>query len=490
MNRQGLTRIAFDCVIFLIAVVGTYTAKLADRPITAVLIFLTGVILIAFRSGLASGLTAAIAASIIYNFFLSEPTFRFGFTTADEAVPLLAFNVSAILAGVLVGRLKDSARRAYDAQSETAFLLTVSDRLQSAVKVEDVEAAIRSILPRQSVRSVEIFLTKGKGYVRPSTGDKAYDPLKPFLDETEMQTDFGRPIILELAGARGVLGLVKFRHTETVADRDLIANLQSVAALLALAVERCLLLEEVAETRVAARSESLKDALLSSVSHDLRTPVTVIQAAAEALRSSEVRLSENQREAFVSSIVDQCRRLDRYTAELLDVGQIQSGITPDQLEILELNEIVRLAIKHAKAAHPSIEIKWRLPQGAVYVRANGAMLEQAIYNVIDNAHKFGGDRAPISLELSSNDTSAMIFVTDSGPGIFEDDKDHVFSRFFKSGSIKGNHGMGLGLFITRGFVEAFSGTIAIDSPAIGDRGTRVSIQFPLAEVCEEMAALQ
>ena len=120
----------------------------------------------------------------------------------------------------------------------------------------------------------------------------------------------------------------------------------------------------------------LKDALLSSVSHDLRTPVTVIQAAAGALRSSHVSLPEEDRQRFLGSILEQCGRLDRYTSELLDVGQIQSGITEEQLEIVDLVEIARLAMKHAKSAHPSANLEHDLRSESVYVRARTGNLQR------------------------------------------------------------------------------------------------------------------
>lgn len=488
MTSSVLLRSALDLLIFLMAVACTYAAQQADRPITAVLIFLTGVILIAFRSGLVSALIAAVAASFVYNFFLSEPTFKFGITSADAAVPLLAFNLAAILAGALVGRLKDAALKAYHAQSETAFLLTVSDRLQSALKLDDVETSIRGIIPHEGFKSVEIFLAKGDAYVRPSDDDNELDQLAPFFDDAVSNIEAGKPIILELIGARGALGLVKFRLVDTAINRQLLPNLKSVAALLSLAVERCLLLEEAAEAKVAAKSEILKDALLSSVSHDLRTPVTVIQAAAGALNSGQLTLSESDRQNFLTSILDQCARLDRYTSELLDVGQIQSGIGEEQIDVIDLAEITRLAMKHAKTAYPSLLFDQDFAPGSPLVRANGAMLEQAIYNVIDNAQKFGGEAGAIKIRLSCTRSHAKLTVVDGGPGIAARDQSQVFERFFKGGRSGSKIGMGLGLFIAKGFVEAFSGTITVQSPLGSSHGTEVTIELPLAQSADAAKA--
>jgi two-component system sensor histidine kinase KdpD len=480
MSSQTVQRVAIDLAIFLIALLGTHYAQNADRPITAVLVFLTGVIVIAFRSGLVSALIAAISASLVYNFLLSEPTFRFGITSADEAVPLIAFNVAACLAALMVGRLKDSARKAYEAQSESAFMLTVSDRLQSAVKVEEVETAVRGVIPRQGVTSVEIFLTRGKAYWRPSTGEVEFDTLKPLMEEeADTTTSRGKVVIVELEGARGSLGFVKFRLSEPLADRQGSSKLQSISAMLALAVERCLLLEELAEARARVRSEALKDALLSSVSHDLRTPITVIQAAAGALGSSQISLPPEESVRLLSSILEQCARLDRYTAELLDVGRIQAGIAEDRLETVNLTEIVGLAIKHTRAVHPQVTIERSLAPGPHYALANAAMLEQALVNLIDNAQKFGGDAGPVTVSLANDGSVAKIAITDRGPGIHAEEREQVFTRFFKGKRSGAKAGMGLGLYIAKGFIEAFDGAIAVESPLNGEHGTRVVVALPL-----------
>lgn len=485
VRTKDMFEIGFNAAIFLAAAIGTHQAQSADRPITAVLIFLTGVILVSARSGVFGALFAAIAASVTYNFFLSEPVYQFGVTTADEIVPLAAFNISALVAGVLVGRLRDSANRAYLAQSETAFLLTVSDRLQSAISVEEVEAAIRGIIPTQGIRTVEIYLTHGNAYLRPTTGQIEFDQLQPFIGEGGADISREKVVILELEGVRGSLGIVKFQVAGEGEYQAKLPNLQSIAALLALATERCLLLEEVTEAQALTRSEALKDALLSSVSHDLRTPVTVIQAAAGALNSKEVSLPVHDQQTLLAAIIDQCRKLDRYTAELLDVGQIQSGISGNQLETVDLHEIVQLAIKQARSAHPTIWIERNLQRGSVYVKANAAMLEQAVYNLIDNAYKFGGPESPILIELVPDGKRVTVSITDNGAGLEVQERERVFTRFFRGNAKPDKSGMGLGLFIAKGFVEAFSGTIEIESPIAQGKGSRLLIHLPLVTIAEQ-----
>lgn len=467
-----------DCAIFLVAAAGTHLAQLADRPITGLLIFLVGVILIALNSGLIAALVAAVAASVVYNFFLSEPIFEFGVTTLDEAVPLIAFNLTAFLTGTLVGRLRDTANRAFRAKSETEFLLAISDGLQRAMKLEEVETAVRRRVPSQGVTSVELYIAQGDEFRRPGTGDlvRGFDPVIDGTDEGHSR----QFVVLELVGARGVLGFVKFEHPDKLEDRIDGPDLKAVSSLIALAVERCLLLEEVAETRAQAKTEALKDSLLSSVSHDLRTPITVIEAAAGALVSPKIKLPMDQQSVLLKSIIEQCRRLDRYTSELLDVGQIKAGISSRALEVVDLKELASLAIRQFRNLYPAVEIRRDFDRGPVLVNAHPTLIEQAIFNLLDNARKYGGCNE-CSIGIHAGDAIASLSVEDNGPGIDGSDLDRIFERFFKGGKQQNVEGSGLGLSIAKGFVEASGGNIEAESPVSEGRGTRIWLRFPLIE---------
>jgi len=465
-----------DLGIFLAATGATYFAQSIDRPITAVLVYLCGVILIAVHSGLLIALAGAIAASLVYNFFLSEPVFEFGVTTVDETVPLLAFNATALLTGILVGRLKDTALRAHRASSDAAFLLTISDRLQSALEVSDVENALRDLLPTQGVKSVKIFLSKGEIYIRPSTGEIKSDRLDPLLEDVGTDRS-GKSVVLELIGARGALGIAKFEFTDDLESRPKIPDLQSITSLLALAVERCLLLEQLAERHAQTRSEALKDSLLSSVSHDLRTPITVIEAAAGALISSQINLPDAEKEQLLETVIEQCHRLDRYTSELLDVGRIQAGFETTAMQPTDMRDVANLAIRQLQATHPDIAIDRKFESSPAIILGNAALLEQAIFNILHNAAKFGG-AAPIAVATSSKDGIVALTISDNGPGVPSAEQSRIFERFYKS-NLERREGTGLGLYIAKGFVTACGGVIGIVSPIENNSGTSFILEFPL-----------
>ena len=141
-----------------------------------------------------------------------------------------------------------------------------------------------------------------------------------------------------------------------------------------------------------------------------------------------------------------------------------------------------MAIKQARSAHPTIWMERNLQQSSLYVKANAAMLEQAIYNLIDNAYKFGGAESPILIELESDGKRGTVAITDNGAGIEVQERGRVFTRFFRGAGKRDKAGMGLGLFISKGFVEAFSGTIEVESPVAHGKGTRFLIRLPLVSV--------
>lgn len=468
-----------NIAIFMTASIATYLLQVIDRPISSVLVYLAGVILIAVRSGLVWALATALLASLFYNFVLTGELFELGVTTLDDAVPLVAFVVTALVTGMLVGRLRDSAHRADLARTHSEFLLDISDSLQSVMQVEDIEAAVRMRLPKRGLTSVRIFVADGGCYVHPPTGDKV--PQAAVADGAAMEgygVD-GQQLHV-LRGARGPVGLVAYDLESEVAAEDGATDLQSITALLTLVYERCQLLGELAEARGRERSEALKDALLSSVSHDLRTPVTVIEAAAGALVSPQITLPEAERERFLEAIIEQCRALDRFTGELLNVGRIEAGIAADELEPTDLRDVVGLALEQALSTVPDVEFRRELGSDAIIIAARPTFVEQALVNLLQNAAKYAGTE-PISVTMTEGGGKAVLSIHDNGPGIPEEDQPRIFERFYRAANSSDQSGSGLGLFIAKGFIEACLGRIEVRSPVNAGRGTEVVVTFPMLQ---------
>jgi two-component system sensor histidine kinase KdpD len=477
-TRARILRIAIDASIFGLASLGTYVAQTFDRPITAALIYLVGVIFVGARSGLAHGVATAIAASAAYNFFLSEPVFRFGATSADELFPLIAFNLSAVLTGALAGKLKDSARKARAAESEIAFLLRLSDKLQKAISAADAVRAARAILPFGQLIDLEVFILKdGKFTPSEAMGELPETP-HALLLETRQNYASRRFQSFPLMGSEGEIGLVNFELGEQSGDMPA-PDLQGAANILALAIDRCLLLEQLATSQALQKSEELKTAILSSVSHDLRTPLTAIEAAATSLRSFDDTLSRGQKAKMLATISEQCRKLNRYTANLLDMGRIQSGIPAYMFMDVDVIEILGVVLGSIRQSYPAQEFVKNVQFDTAVINANPAMLEQVIFNIVENAVIHGASLHPIAIGLEADETDCYLTVTDHGPGIPREEQPLVFTKFFRSRSVPNHTGNGLGLHIAQGFAEAFGGSITIISPHKDGQGTRISVRLPL-----------
>jgi len=478
---RGLRSSIVAALIFAAVTAGTAGAQGIDRPITAVLIYLTGVTVIGALSGLRTGVAAALAASVIYNFFLSGTAFRFGVTSADELVPLLAFNLSAVLTGALAGRLKDSERAARLAEAHSGFLLRVSDKLQQAIRTDEVARFAREAFPAEGVSDLEIFVARGSQLYALGGEGEPVPPLEALMSSGGSDISHRGFRVFELKGSSGQLGMVKFLIQGKADAGDNLPDLQGVANLLSMAVDRCILLERLSETRALQRSEELKSAIISSVSHDLRTPLTAIEAAASSLRSFPDSLPVEHKDTLLLTIEEQCRRLNQYTSNLLDMGRIQAGISPSQFDDVDVLDIVGVVLGSIRLMFPEQRIEKRFALTSAIVRANPAMLEQAIFNIVENALLHGRSLEPLEISIHAEGKYCTIAITDQGPGIAKDDQPHVFDRFYRSEQPANRRGSGLGLYIADGFIRAFGGAMALVSPVDDAGGTRMIIRLPLTQ---------
>ena len=211
----------------------------------------------------------------------------------------------------------------------------------------------------------------------------------------------------------------------------------------------------------------------------MTAPKSAIEAAATSLQSFDERLSPADRAEMLATIGAQCRKLNRYTANLLDMGRIQAGIPAHQFVEVDVVEILGVVLGSLREAYPAQEIAKQITVETAVVRANPAMLEQAIYNLAENAILHGASDRPVFLVLTRVGEGVVLEVVDFGPGIPRDEQGLVFDKFYRSRATSHRDGAGLGLHIANGFVEAFGGSVAIVSPHYRQRGTKLVVELPL-----------
>lgn len=246
---------------------------------------------------------------------------------------------------------------------------------------------------------------------------------------------------------------------------------RALESLLAANAERDALEAEAIEARALRRSDELKTALLRSVSHDLRSPLTAIVAAGEALSSPS--LSGEDRAALADAVTTEGGRLSRLVDNLLDLSRLESGAAEPRRDWVSMEEVARVA---AEQACPDGSYRLAIDADAPLVRADAAQLERALFNVIENGHRHSGGR-PVTIRGRQVQDRLVLRVVDTGPGIPEPELSRIFEPFHRGAGADGHGGSGLGLAIARGFVEANGGRLWAES--LPGQGTSFVFELPL-----------
>jgi two-component system sensor histidine kinase KdpD len=468
--------------IILVSCTAAFVAEARFGDVAGALIFVLGIVVAGALGGLAAGLIAALAAFLLFNLYFAEPILTLRLATGSDIAPLVVFSLCAVVAGVLAGRLKDRAQAASHSNRQLAGLLEASEALQSAVRISDIAGALAAMPSRETGIRMRLFRVRG-------TELMPIDPREedgPWLNAARLCHDGGKAMAshggltaYRLAGSEGPVGIIVV--AQMGADALDPAYMSGLVTLVALALERASLSEMIAESRANARTEELKTALLSSVSHDFRTPLTAISASASSLIDYRDRLDHETSMRLLRGIVDECERLNRYTANLLEMSRLEAGGTPRPLQTLSVSEMLGTVVQRVRQRAGARRIGRFLGGADLLVNADAALFELVLVNVLDNAILYSEDGTRIQIESEEDDGFCRIIIADEGQGIPEDELGRVFDRFYRIARAEPSpRGSGLGLAIARGFVEALGGTIEAASRGIDDRGARIVIRLPLA----------
>ncbi|MGN6850444.1 MAG: sensor histidine kinase [Sphingomicrobium sp.] len=472
-RRNIATGVGAGLLVLALAVV----ADQHGRPVTAALLALFSVTIVGATLGVRGGLVAGILASFAYNLLLTEPILTFTPPSSDDLLPILALNVCAIASGIIAGRLRDRATAAELSRRLVADLLAFSQALQPAATLEQIEdVAVRHI---GRGGPVALFI-EIDGSLRSPTGSVAGAELAAEVFHGGMhELRSSEHLALALASAERRIGVVVVDAThDEVAGQDI----RNFLPLLALAVERSLLAAELSEAEAIKWSEKFKTALLSSVSHDLRTPLAAISASASSLSSLSAELDRGTKNDLLRTIQEQCERLDRLTTNLLNIGRIEGGLEVEHMPFVDAVEVLGSALGKVRQLHSTHRFDKDFRAGFATVRADEPLLEQVFINVLENAavHTAPGTRVKVSSECS--DRSVVISIEDDGSGIPERERGRIFDRFVQGTSERRSHsGSGLGLSIARGFAERVGGTIQVASAAAPLKGAKIEIRLPVAQ---------
>jgi two-component system sensor histidine kinase KdpD len=397
-------------------------------------IYMLAVLLVSSQWGLRLGLATSVASALAFNFSHIPPTHRLAIAAPEHLVALGAFLVAAVVTSTLADGARaraaeaDQRRREADLTAEMARLL-----LGSGSSAASLAAVGRRIAEAFGLVSVEVH-----------PGWRASDERR-------------RALPLVVSGERAGTMLVPHDTPEDVCDALRNRIVPALEALVGATQNRDRLQSQVIETETLRRSDVMKTTLLRSVSHDLRSPITAIKAAAEGL--SVDGLSDDGRKELLAVVSGESTRLERLVANLLDLSRLQSGAAQPRSDWISVEESVRAAL--SAAAEPAGGFVVSIDPDIPLITADAAQLERALANVADNAARHAGTQ-PVDVRGRCTGPRVVIRVTDRGEGIPRDELERIFEPFHRvSGEPSG--GSGLGLAISRGFIEANGGRVRAES---------------------------
>ncbi|WP_188823631.1 sensor histidine kinase [Novosphingobium indicum] len=469
-------------IIFLVtSVLAVVLQPMLEGEVSSGLIFVLGITLVGANAGLVPAVISSVLASAFFNFFLADPVLTFRMSTGNDLAPPVIFTACAIVSGLLAGRLRDRTFLLGQTNLQLESLLETSRMLQAAPDVTAIEKALARTVPGRLGFQLSVFgVQQGKVH-RLGTGDDRDGDLD--LAERAVGEGIvrqGSRTAFRLDGSRTCVGALVVDNVNSVRVDP--AFLEALASLAGLALERAMFASAVAEAEANARTEELKSALLSSVSHDLRTPLTAISASASSLIEYGNQLDAITSRHLLEGIVEECDRLNRFTANLLELSRLQAGGTAVNGQVLSVNDVVRSVVQRLRSRVGDREIRTSAFRSDILVHADTALFELALTNVIQNALLYSEADTPVLVHCDCERDDCVLTVTDQGRGIPQSEQARVFERFYRVKRTEASpQGSGLGLAIAKGFVEAFHGSIELISPVIGGKGTTVAIRLPIVQ---------
>jgi two-component system sensor histidine kinase KdpD len=413
-------------------------------------LYVFAVVVVAAVWGMRYAIPVAVASMLAFNWFHLPPLHTFTLADGENWFALAAFLTTAIVVSVLADRARRRTAEANQRERESELLADIAaDLLRGTELTDELETISRRAAHVLDVSSTRIEL----GRHAPPAGES--------------------PVALEADGRSvGTLYLPE-SDAPNLADRG--RFLSALASLLAVAVDRDKLEHEAFEAEALRRSDTVKTTLLRAVSHDLRSPLTAIRAAADALASDQLELDEPGRAALVDTIRGETERLEHLVANLLDLSRLQAGAAQPSPELWSVDGLISQALAEVRG---SDRVDVTFAHDVPSVRVDGGHIQRVLANLLENALRFSPDDERVQVRVTSTRKETIIRVVDHGPGLPETELERVFEPFHRVGP--DGHGAGLGLAIARGFAEANGGRVWAESRP--GQGTSVALALPVAEV--------
>jgi two-component system, OmpR family, sensor histidine kinase KdpD len=460
------------------------------------LVFLTAIVGVAVRFGLWPSLLASVVSALCYNFFFLPPIYTLTIEDPHNIAAFTLFTLVAVIVSNVAGRGRMQTVAAQTRVRAVESLHAFSRKLAGAGILDDVlwAMAYQTALMLR-VRVVLLLPSNGTisvrtGYPPEDTLDEADLAAAKWTWENDRAAGRGsdtlpgaKRLFLPMHTGRGPIGVVGIDSDKpgpllTPEQRRLLDALMDQGAL---AIERVQLVEEMDRVERTAETERLRSALLTSISHDLKTPLAAVLGAASTLRDVGGKLSDGEKADLLATVIDESERLNRFIANLLDITKLESGAVAPKLAPHDLSEIVGSALRRATKILTHHRVHLDLAAEMPMLNLDAVLFEQVLFNLLDNAAKYAPPETTIGIRSWRDRNTVTLQIADEGEGIPQDDLERIFAKFYRAQKTdQVRAGTGLGLAISRGFIEAMHGTIVAANRA-DCRGAVFTIMLPIPD---------
>jgi len=465
--------------ILLASITFGYSKILHVNQTTVALSFLLAILAVSAVWGMAVSVFMSVSAMLLFNYFFLPPIRTFAIADPQNWVALFAFLCTAIVGGQLSSQIRKEADAAHSRRREVERLYAFSQKLLGEGNVIQLMNAIPDFLVDCfGAGAAELFLPQKDKFYRSGYGAAQ-------VDEEQMKTAFLRDEIIsdnvralyflpvrlgvKPIGSLGISGARLSRQT-----------LEAIGSVVAIASERVRAIEQIGETEAERQGERLKSALLDSIAHDFRTPLTAIKAAVTDLLGSTSPESPQQHE-LLTIINEECDRLNHLVEEAGEMAKLEAGEIQLQLEPVAVSSLIDIALQHLKKSLGNRQILLHINDSLPPVLADRSRTKDILVQLIDNAHLYSPKDQPISISAERTGDFVTFSVADRGPGIDSFEQGLIFDKFYRGRDQRYLvRGTGMGLPIAKAIVAAHGGTIAVTSQ-LGS-GSVFSFTLPVAPV--------
>jgi len=441
------------------------------------MIFLVPVLISAVFFGRRVAFVTAILSVMAYNFFFLPPLYTFTIADPNNWLSFAVLLFVGLFAGNLAARVRVQADLAAARATAMTELYRFTGKLAGIARLDDILWAASFQIASMLKANVVILLPNP---VTKSPEVRAGYPPEDELDAQDLAAaawswGHGQPagrhaetlpgakrLFLPMRTGEGIVGVAGLlrqdeRSLFTPDERRLLDALLDQTAL---AIERSTLVERADEAQVLAEADKLRVAMLTSLSHDLRTPLASILGAATTLIAGQKLYDARQTGELLATIREEAERLDRFVGNLLDMSRLEAGVLGAKPESLDVSDLVEIATKRLSRRLAGHRLELDFPPDIPLVSADALLLEQAIFNLLDNAVKYAPAGTSIRLQARRMENRVFVTISDEGPGIPLEALPHIFDKFYRAKAADSRAaGTGLGLAVARGFVEAFGGSL-------------------------------